>query len=330
MSSIKEKIKKLPKKPGIYMMKDLNGNIIYVGKSKSLRDRVKSYFTNTDSHSRKIKRMVKNIADISIIITDTELDALMLECEKIQEIKPMYNTLMKKYENYKYIKIDLHENLGIHIVDDIRDDCIYLGPYTMDKKLEEYKKIVEECYKLPNCKKHTKCLRYDLNKCIGPCRNIENEKKYKEILKSISSNFEEFNLDLLKNLNYKMKEETILLNFEKANEIKKYIDLISSILKKQKIINKLNENKDILAWINLNENVYKLYLIINGSIVYSEIIDITKINNNFKDELILNISIKKIKYKENSMKKIDKSNIDYINIIYNYIEKSEDISYIYI
>lgn len=330
MSSIKEKIKKLPKKPGIYMMKDLNGNIIYVGKSKSLRDRVKSYFTNTDSHSRKIKRMVKNIADISIIITDTELDALMLECEKIQEIKPMYNTLMKKYENYKYIKVDLYKNLGIHIVDDIGDGCTYLGPYTMDKKLEEYKKILEEYYKLPNCKKYTKCLRYDLNKCIGPCRNIENEKKFKEILKSISNNFEEFNLHFVKELNYKMEKEITLLNFEQANEIKKYIDLISSILKKQKIINKLNENKDILAWISLNENVYKLYLIINGSIVYSEIIDITKINNNFKNELILNISIKKIKYKENSMKKIDKSNIDYINIIYNYIEKSEDISYIYI
>ena len=91
---IKEKIKDFPQSPGIYMMRDDKGNIIYVGKSKSLRDRIKSYFVNSDNHSRKIKRMVKNISDITITTTDTELDALILECEKIQEIKPMYNTCL--------------------------------------------------------------------------------------------------------------------------------------------------------------------------------------------------------------------------------------------
>ncbi|MGL5692714.1 MAG: GIY-YIG nuclease family protein, partial [Peptostreptococcaceae bacterium] len=112
---IKEKIKSFPKEPGIYMMLDENNDIIYVGKSKSLRDRVQSYFYNVNNHSRKIKRMVKNIKDIKIIQADTELDALILECKKIHEIKPMYNTLMKKHENYKYLKIDTKDNLGIHV-----------------------------------------------------------------------------------------------------------------------------------------------------------------------------------------------------------------------
>ena len=104
--NLKEKIDNLPKTPGIYMMKDKYGDIIYVGKSKKLKERVKSYFVNSKNHSRKVKRMVKNIKDLDVILTDTELDALILECEMIKKIRPMYNKLLKNYENYSYIKIN--------------------------------------------------------------------------------------------------------------------------------------------------------------------------------------------------------------------------------
>ena len=110
---LKEKIESLPKTPGIYMMKDKYGDIIYVGKSKKLKERVKSYFINSKNHSRKVKRMVNNICDIDFILTDTELDALLLECEMIKKIRPMYNKLMKNHENYSYIKImQKHINLA--------------------------------------------------------------------------------------------------------------------------------------------------------------------------------------------------------------------------
>ena len=126
---LKEKIESLPKTPGIYMMKDKYGDIIYVGKSKKLKERVKSYFVNSKNHSRKVKRMVNNICDIDFILTDTELDALLLECEMIKKIRPMYNKLMKNHENYSYIKINKNIDYPyLQVVKEIDDNSEYSGP----------------------------------------------------------------------------------------------------------------------------------------------------------------------------------------------------------
>lgn len=326
---IKEKIKDFPQSPGIYMMRDDKGNIIYVGKSKSLRDRIKSYFVNSDNHSRKIKRMVKNISDITITTTDTELDALILECEKIQEIKPMYNTLMKKYENYCYIKINSQK--GIYIVDHIEnDDYIYFGPYTMERKLEEIKNIFIEVYKLPNCQKFTKCIRYDLNKCIGPCRSIENKDLYKDILENIIKILNGKNDEILNILTKQMNDTIQCLNFEEAQRIKKNMDLMNSLFRKQQIITKAVDNKLLIGWIKLNESLVKIYLIGYGKILYSKIIDLNKINDKIKEELTLDIRDRILKEKEKTKEIIDKSSIDFINIIYNYIENNKDINYMYV
>ena len=114
--NLKDKIDKMPQCAGIYIMKDIYNNIIYVGKSINLRNRVKSYFRDNINRSRKIERMVKFINDIEYITTDTELDALLLECDYIHNIRPMYNTLMNNYEKYKYIKLDAHSHNIINIV----------------------------------------------------------------------------------------------------------------------------------------------------------------------------------------------------------------------
>lgn len=321
-------INTIPKSPGIYMMKDYQGNIIYVGKSKSLKDRVKSYFINSNNHSRKIKRMIKNIDDISIITTDTELDALILECEKIHEIRPMYNTLMKKYENYRYIKID-KEKLIIDVVSYIKDDrSIYFGPYSMDKKLEEIKMIIIDLFNLPNCKKYNKCIRYDLKQCIAPCRNKENIKEYKSLLNEVEDFINGKNRKYIDLLKVKMFEESKELNFEKANEIKVKLDLLDSIIKKQQIINQIHQKNLLICWIKINEYNYKIYLINYGKVLFSKVVDISKINDKIKEEI--NLSISKIVLKVKNKEVIDKSKIDYINIVYNYINKNEDINYIYI
>ena len=125
--NLKEKIDNLPKTPGIYMMKDKYGDVIYVGKSKKLKERVKSYFVNSKNHSRKVKRMVKNIEDLDVILTDTELDALILECEMIKKIRPMYNQLLKNHENYSYIKINKNIKYPyIEVSKEIEDKSISL------------------------------------------------------------------------------------------------------------------------------------------------------------------------------------------------------------
>lgn len=326
---LKEKIDNLPKTPGIYMMKDKYGDIIYVGKSKKLKERVKSYFTNSKNHSKKVKRMVKNIEDLDVILTDTELDALLLECEMIKKIRPMYNQLMKNHENYSYIKINKNINYPyIEISKEIEDDSLYLGPYTMDKKLDEIVNIISREYKIRTCKIMNKCIKYDLNKCVGPCREIISRKDYNIIIDKIINDLNNSNENLINILNKKMQDEISKLNFEKANDINHDISLLKSLSYKQNIINNANENKLILAWINLDNENIKIYIIKGAKLLKSEIIKI----ENFKlNDLIYKIKENILKDNEDIDEEVvDKYYIDFANIVYSYIKNNKDINYKYI
>lgn len=326
---LKEKIDNLPKTPGIYMMKDKYGDIIYVGKSKKLKERVKSYFTNSKNHSKKVKRMVKNIEDLDVILTDTELDALLLECEMIKKIRPMYNQLMKNHENYSYIKINKNINYPyIEVSKEIEDDSLYLGPYTMDKKLDEIVNIISREYKIRTCKIMNKCIKYDLNKCVGPCREIISRKDYNIIIDKIINDLNNSNENLINILNKKMQDEISKLNFEKANDINNDISLLKSLYYKQNIINNANENKLILAWINLDNENIKIYIIKGAKLLKSEIIKI----ENFKlNDLIYKIKENILKDNEDIDEEVvDKYYIDFANIVYSYIKNNKDINYKYI
>lgn len=326
---LKEKIDNLPKTPGIYMMKDKYGDIIYVGKSKKLKERVKSYFTNSKNHSKKVKRMVKNIEDLDVILTDTELDALLLECEMIKKIRPMYNQLMKNHENYSYIKINKNINYPyIEVSKEIEDDSLYLGPYTMDKKLDEIVNIISREYKIRTCKIMNKCIKYDLNKCVGPCREIISRKDYNIIIDKIINDLNNSNENLIKILNKKMQDEISKLNFEKANDINHDIALLKSLSYKQNIINNANENKLILAWINLDNENIKIYIIKGAKLLKSEII---KIENFELNDLIYKIKENILKDNEDIDEEVvDKCYIDFANIVYSYIKNNKDINYKYI
>ena len=326
---LKEKIDNLPKTPGIYMMKDKYGDIIYVGKSKKLKERVKSYFTNSKNHSKKVKRMVKNIEDLDVILTDTELDALLLECEMIKKIRPMYNQLMKNHENYSYIKINKNINYPyIEVSKEIEDDSLYLGPYTMDKKLDEIVNIISREYKIRTCKIMNKCIKYDLNKFLGPCREIISRKDYNIIIDKIINDLNNSNENLINILNKKMQDEISKLNFEKANDINHDISLLKSLSYKQNIINNANENKLILAWINLDNENIKIYIIKGAKLLKSEIIKI----ENFKlNDLIYKIKENILKDNEDIDEEVvDKYYIDFANIVYSYIKNNKDINYKYI
>ncbi|MGL6106405.1 GIY-YIG nuclease family protein [Romboutsia sp.] len=332
---IKEKINCFPKTPGIYMMKDKEDNVIYVGKSKSLQDRIKSYFTNSNSHSKKVQRMVKGIHDIEIITTDTELDALILECEIIKKIKPMYNKLMKNHENYSYMKLDRRiEFPYIQIVKDIEDNAIYFGPYTTGKKLEEIKKIINEVYGLRRCKRMTKCFNYDLKKCMGPCRDSISKNDYNKIIDNLITDLNGETTYIAKILQKEMEEEIKRLNFEKAQELKNKIDKINSLFKKSEIIDN-STKEDILAWIKLNEKQYKIYTIKRGILIKSEIEDINIFKNidkhKYLEENLKKYEMQKINAENedtNENNNVEKYDIDFINIIYSYIRYNKDIEYI--
>lgn len=322
--NLKEKIDKMPQCAGIYIMKDSYNNIIYVGKSINLKKRVKSYFTDKINRSRKIERMVKFISDIDYIITDTELDALLLECDYIHNIRPMYNTLMNNYEKYKYIKLNSHSHNIIDIVDEKEDDSTYFGPFSMNKRLFTLRDFLLDYFKLPICNVKTKCIRYNIDKCIGPCRK-DSKYEYETIYKILKDTFEGNN-DLVEKLQKEMVYQSSTLNFERAKEIKDNMDIIKSISSKKKPFEFLNNNHKLLLWIKLDSENYKLYFINGIKVELSKIINLKDFNDDERQKLICEIA--KCRMKTYSYENYDKSYIDYINIINSYIYKNKNIHYI--
>lgn len=320
---LKDKIDKMPQCPGIYIMKDAHKNIIYVGKSINLRSRVKSYFRENLNRSRKIERMVKFINDIDYITTDTELDALLLECDYIHNIRPMYNTLMNNYEKYKYIKLDTNSLNLIDVVDEKDDESTYFGPFSMNKRLFTLREFLLDYFRLPTCNTKTKCIRYNIEKCIGPCR-VDTKEKYEEIYKILVDTFEGKDY-LTKELEKEMINQSSLLNFEKAMEIKNNLELIKSISHKQNAFDLLNHNSKFILWMNTDENNYKVYLIDKLNVEFSQIINLNEFDEEKKKKLLDRVE----KFKLSSSKNVlyDKSYIDYINIIYSYIYKSGKVNY---
>ena len=202
-----DELKNIPQSPGVYFMKDKDNRLLYIGKSKNLNKRIKSYFLNSRDRSNKIEIMIKNISHIEIIKTDTEFDALFLECKNIHKLKPMYNTLLKNYDKYKYICLDEKDHNIIKISNEIEEDGVYFGPYSFKRKLDIIKEIIIKVYRLPICKRQNKCIRYDLNKCIGVCRgNIENDKRL-DIVENIKDNLNGKSNFVIESLKKEMNEK---------------------------------------------------------------------------------------------------------------------------
>ena len=326
LNEIKLKLKNIPSLPGVYLMKDKDNNIIYVGKSKSLDKRVKSYFINSSSHSNKVKRLTNAIYDIEIITTDTELDALLLECKLIKKYKPMYNKLMKNHENYSYLKINNNiEFPYIEVTNSISDSSVYYGPYMREAKLDEIKDIINETLKIRQCKRMSKCFKYDLNKCEGPCRGKIKQEEYNKLIGKLISDLKGNSSYIIEILQENLQREIKNLNFEKAAQIQDSIQKINRLLNRQSIIN--NSYKYILAWIKINDNNgYKLYVIKNGRLIKSEILNYNTLNTLDKEEYL---KMTLGEYKDEYVnKEIEKFDIDFINIIYNYIKYNKDIEYI--
>lgn len=320
-----DELNELPNSPGIYFMKDEGDFVIYVGKSKNLKNRVKSYFFKGGGHSRKIKRMIKNVSHVDIIRTDTEFDALLLECKYIHEIKPMYNTLLKNYDKYKYLSLNQKSHNLIEVKDDIDDDGIYFGPYSFGRKMTAIKDILVKVYKLPICSRPNKCIRYDLGKCIAPCRGNVNETLKYSTIKNIESDLNGKSNFVVRQLKKEMNSQIENLNFEKAAVIKEEIDLFSSIVRKQK--NLLNLKRNIVFWMKMDEFKYKIYYISMFEVKYEKILDTKNLSRETVDKI--KREIKELILKEGKSDRIiKKEEIDYINIVNEYIKNTEDRGYI--
>lgn len=279
---IKQKLKVLPDKPGVYIMMDKNHEIIYVGKAISLRNRVRQYFQSSRNQAPKVRAMVANISNFEYIITDTELEALILECNLIKENRPKYNVLLRDDKTYPYIKITLNEDYPrlIKTRRVIKDKAKYFGPYTNIGALNETIEIIHNIYPIRKCNnniermisnKERPCLNNHIEKCIGPCTGKINKEEYMNMVHEIIMILDGKEDELVKKIEGAMKEAAAKMEFEKAAKYRDQIMALDSIVEKQKIVSIRGEDQDIIAMAQGEKNSWvQVFFIRKGKIISRE------------------------------------------------------------
>lgn len=249
-------IKNLPDKPGVYLMKNSLGEVIYVGKAKVLKNRVKSYFQKSKNHSEKVKVMVKNIAEFEYIVTDSEMEALILECNLIKKYSPKYNILLKDDKFYPFIKITVNNDYPRVFVTRrfAKDGSKYFGPYTNGSAVYETLDLIYKIFPLRNCKlvikengeKVRPCLNYHIKKCLGPCGGHISKEEYGKMINDIIDILSGKETYITKMLKSDMEKAAEELEFEKAASLRDKILSINAIAEKQKIFKTMEGDEDFI------------------------------------------------------------------------------------
>ncbi len=257
MFNIEEELKKLPGKPGVYIMHDASDAIIYVGKAISLKNRVRQYFQSSRNKGAKIERMVTQIARFEYIITDSELEALVLECNLIKEHRPKYNTMLKDDKSYPFIRVTVEEAYPrvLFARRMKKDKSRYYGPYTSAGAVKETIELLHKLYQIRTCNRNLPrdigldrpCLNYHIHQCQAPCQGYVSKEEYRESVNQVVSflggNYE----PVLQMLEKKMQDASDSLEFEKAIEYRELLSSVRAVAQKQKITNSDGEDKDVLA-----------------------------------------------------------------------------------
>lgn len=256
MFDFKYHLKNLPSKPGVYLMKNSLGEVIYVGKAKILKNRVKSYFQNSKNHSEKVRVMVKHIAEFEYIVTDSEMEALILECNLIKKYSPRYNILLKDDKFYPFIKITVNDDFPRVFVtrNYSKDGSKYFGPYTNGTAVYETINLINKIFPLRTCKLLIKeggepvrpCLNYHIKKCFGPCGGYINKEEYGKMIKDVIDILSGKDTTVLKVLQSEMEEASMNLEFEKAADLRDKILAIEAIVEKQKIFKTMEGDEDFI------------------------------------------------------------------------------------
>ena len=278
---IQEELKKLPGKPGVYLMHDADDTIIYVGKAISLKNRVRQYFQTSRNKGPKIERMVTHIARFEYIVTDSELEALVLECNLIKEHRPKYNTMLKDDKAYPYIKVTVNEDfpriLFSHQMK--KDKAKYFGPYTSAGAVKDTIELLRKLYDIRSCNKSLPkeigkdrpCLYYHIHQCKAPCQGYISKEEYGEQIKKAISFLNGNYNDMIKELTGKMTEAAEEMRFEQAAEYRDLIDSVRRIGERQKITNSDGEDKDVIALaMDKEDAVAQVFFIRNGKLIGRE------------------------------------------------------------
>ncbi len=278
MFNIEEELKKLPGKPGVYLMHDEKDHIIYVGKAISLKNRVRQYFQASRNKGAKIEQMVTHIRRFEYIVTDSELEALVLECNLIKEHRPKYNTMLMDDKGYPFIKVTTNEAYPrIMLARTMqKDKAKYFGPYTSATAVKDTIDLIRKLYQIRSCNrnlprdigKERPCLNYHIKQCKAPCQQYISEEEYRksidEAIRFLNGHYD----GILKDLEQKMQEASEHMEFEKAIEYRELLGSVRQIAQKQKITDSSGEDRDILAVANDAEDaVIQVFFIRGGRLI---------------------------------------------------------------
>ena len=294
---IDEELKKLPAKPGVYIMHDEQDTILYVGKAVNLRNRVRSYFRENIGRGPQIDKMVSLIARFEYIVTDSELEALILENNLIKEHLPKYNTLLKDDKTYPYIKVTVGEAYPriLFVREMKKDKARYFGPYTSAGAVKDTIELLNKLYKLRTCNRSLPkdigegrpCLNYHIGQCSAPCQNLVSREEYREqvekALNFLNGNYQ----PILKELQGKMQDAAEKMEFEEAAKYRDLFNSVKSVSQKQKISDNVGEDRDIIALAEDDRDaVVQVFFVRDGRLIGREHFYMTHIEGQKKPRIL--------------------------------------------
>ena len=279
--NIEEELKKLPASPGVYIMHDKHDEIIYVGKAISLKNRVRQYFQSCRNKTAKIEKMVSRIARFEYIITDSELEALVLECNLIKEYRPKYNTMLKDDKAYPYIKVTVEEPFPRILFSRTmkKDKSRYFGPYTSAGAVKDTIDLIHKLWKIRTCSrnlpkdmgKERPCLNYHIKQCSAPCQGFISEADYRTSVEQAVEFLNGHYGPVLSMLKQKMMDASEEMDFEKAIEYRELLNSVKQVAQKQKITSQSMEDRDIIAMARDDEDaVVQVFFVRDGKLIGRE------------------------------------------------------------
>ena len=295
--NIQEELKKLPGKPGVYLMHDEKDAIIYVGKAISLKNRVRQYFQSSRNKGAKIEQMVTHISRFEYIVTDSELEALVLECNLIKEHRPKYNTMLMDDKTYPFIKVTVNEPFPrvMRARRMKKDKAKYFGPYTSAGAVKDTIELIRKLYHIRSCNrslpkdigKERPCLNYHIHQCYAPCQGYISREEYRksidEVVRFLNGNYD----PILKELEEKMLDASENLEFEKAIEYRELLASVQKIAQKQKITDTAGDDRDIIAMASEGEDaVVQVFFIRGGRLIGRDHFYLKIAENDTKSEIL--------------------------------------------
>lgn len=299
MFDLEEELKKLPAKPGVYIMHDKFDNIIYVGKAKILKNRVRQYFQSHRNHSPKIIQMVSRVAYFEYIITDSELEALVLENNLIKEHRPKYNTMLKDDKTYPFIKITVNEAFPRVLFSRTMKHGTgkYFGPYTSSYAVKDTIELLTKLYKVRTCNrklpadigKERPCLNYHIGQCDAPCQGYINTEEYRKRIEGVISFLNGNYAEILDSLNEKMLDASEKLEFEEAAKYRDLLNSVKQVAQKQKITADDPTDRDVIACASNGEDaVVQIFFIREGKLLGREHFHMRVATGDTRADIILN------------------------------------------